>query len=87
MTHPFVRLMLMKSIMDCAPAEWLLFEIPYANKCLESSTQQQLHVQTYPVIIISDLSQSSPLEDTDGVLLSYESTEGTSFQASCNTKL
>ena len=60
-------------------------EIPYANKCHESSTQQQSHVQTYPVIIISDLSQSSPLEDNDGVSLSYESTEGTSFQASCNT--
>ena len=60
-------------------------EIQYANKCHESSTQQHSHKQTYQVIIISDLSQSSPLEDNDGVSLSYESTEGTSFQASCNT--
>ena len=62
----------------------VVVEIPYASKCHTSSTQQQSHVQTNPVTIISDLSQSSPLEDDDDVLLSDESTESTSFQASCN---
>ena len=61
----------------------VVVEIPYAKN--ESSTQQQSHVQTNPRIIISDLSISSPLEDNDDVSLSDESTEGTSFQASCNT--
>ena len=43
------------------------------------------HRYTNPMIMISDLSQSSPLEDNDDVSLSDESTKGTSFQASCNT--
>ena len=45
----------------------VVVEVPYANKCHESSTQQQSHVQTNPVIIISDLSQSSPLGDNDDI--------------------
>lgn len=63
----------------------VVVEIPYANKCNESSTQQQSHVQKDPVIISSDLSQHSPLEDNDDLSLSSGSTEGTSCLFSCNT--
>ena len=76
----------MSSEDHCAWDLLVVVEIPlYANKCHESSTQQQSQVHTNPVIIISDLSQSSPPEDNGGVVLSDESTKGTSFQASCNT--
>ena len=60
-------------------------EIPYAKICHESSTQYQSHVETNSMIIISDLSQSSLLEDNDDISFSDEITEGTSSQASCNT--
>ena len=65
---------------------WDLVEVVVCKtKCHEISIQQQSHVQTNPVIIISDLFQPSPLEDNDDASLSDESTDGTSFQASCNT--
>ena len=66
--------------------EEVVVEIFYANKCHESSKQHQSHVQTNSVLIISNLSQSSPLEDNDDVSLSDESTEGMNLQASCNTR-
>ena len=63
----------------------VVVEIPYAKICHKSSTQYQSHVQTNPMIIISDLSQSSLLVDNDDISLSDEISEGTSSQASCNT--